>query len=215
MAKTEQNKKVPGALIAAVAVVVAIAVFVPTVYLPYKDKKPRMDAAHQEAVDTIEFYDSSIANQDVIEADIASLTAQWEKYQKEMFVNADAVLKDLNTAIKDYEIDVGTFNVSPSEADPSGTVTSEGNPLYFTRVNITCNAEREEILKFLDYVEKESIGCYYIRTFNASPFDVLDSDGSDVIGEEFNVQMEIVLYYFNQEITVAPEVVDTEAAEGA
>ena len=95
MAKNEKsNNKIPGAAVAIVAVIIAVAVFVPTVYMPYKNKKPAMDSEHQEAVDTLKYYDDSIANQANIEKDIEQLEKEWEEFQKNMFVDAGSSLDD-------------------------------------------------------------------------------------------------------------------------
>lgn len=215
MAKTDnnnKNKKVPGALVAAVVVIVAIAAFVPTVYIPYKNKKPEMDQKHQEALDTIAFLDSSIANQEYIESDIADLQAQWEKYEKDMFVNADSALGDVVEAIDGCEIVQTAYNQGDPTQDPSGTVTAEGNPLYFMTVNLKGHATRENILKFLKYVEQDSVGCYYIQKFTASPHEEKDTDGSLIDEDHLDFDMTIYLYYFNQDIVLAPKTTDTDTA---
>lgn len=202
MAKTENNKKVPGALIAVVVVIVAIAAFVPTVYMPYKNKKPKMDSEHQEALNTMSYWDESIRNQATIEADIANLTAQWEKYRKDMFVEPMSTLKDLNTSLTDQGMRVTGFSQGDAQPDDSGTVTAEGNPLYYTTVTVTAIGDRDQLLNFLKYVEEESIGAYYVKTLESKPIEVKDSD-SEVIGESLETKMTIYLYYFNQDVTVA------------
>lgn len=209
MAKSENNKKVPGALIVVVVVIIAIAAFVPTVYMPYKNKKPTMDAEHQEALDTIAYYDQSIENQDVIEADIAKLTEEWERYRKDMFVEPESTLEDLNNNLVANEIEVRSFEQSDAIEDESGTVTAEGNPLYYVTIKIDCLAEREQLIKFLKYVEEESVGAYYVRSLDASPEYVYDSD-SEIVGEPLSASMEIYLYYFNQNIVVQPEIEETD-----
>ena len=61
MAKTENNnKKVPGALIVAVVVVVAIAAFVPTVYMPYKNNINSINIKENEAKNNSNLHDLTI-----------------------------------------------------------------------------------------------------------------------------------------------------------
>ena len=213
MAKTDNKnaKKVPGALVAAVVVVIAIAAFVPTVYMPYKNKKPEMDAKHQEALDSIAYLDESIANQADIEAEIEDLKAQWEKFQKDMFVDSNSALADLNDAIKECDIDLTGYSAGDPAPDPSGTVTAEGNPLYYTSISISGQSTREKLLDFLKYVEEDSIGAYYVKTLSAAPVDILDSDGKATGEQELSYQMQIFLYYFNQDIVIEPEVVETDS----
>ena len=105
MAKNEKNtSKVPGAAVAIVAVIVAVTVFVPTVYMPYKNKKPQMDSEHQEAVDTINYYETSIQNQAQIEKDIEDLEKEWAEFEKKYFVDASASLDDLQTKMDEIEM---------------------------------------------------------------------------------------------------------------
>lgn len=213
MAKTENNnKKVPGALIVAVVVVIAIAAFVPTVYMPYKNKKPTMDAAHQEALDTMSYLDKSIEDQEFIESDIADLQAQWDKYQKDMFVNANSALGDLVEAIEGCDIVQTAYSQGDPTQDESGVITAEGNPLYYMTVNLSGHCTRENLLKFLKYVEQDSVGAYYVRTMQASPVKIEDSDGKE-IGEELQFNMSIYLYYFNQDIVLQPAVEETDTAD--
>ena len=161
-AKDNKNtKKVSGALVAAVVVIIAIAAFVPTVYMPYKNKKPEMDAKHQEAMDTIDFYNKSIENQSAIEAEIDELTAKWDEYQKSMFIDPATALKDVNDAINKQEITLKEFKQLDPKEDPSGTVTAEGNPLYYQTINIQGRCTQEQLIKLLSYIEEESIGAYY------------------------------------------------------
>ena len=213
MAKNEKAKKIPGALVAAVVVIIAIIAFVPTVYLPYKEKKPGMDAAHQEALDTIAYYDKSIENQPVIEAEIADLQKQWEKYQKDMFVDHTTALADINNAIMDRDIELLTIATGTPTPDASGTVTAEGAPLYVINIRLNIKCDRENLLSLLKFVEKESVGCYYVQTLQSNPVEVLDSDGKPTGEEVLNSNLSINLYYFNQTLAVPTAPSTDEGAE--
>ena len=155
-------------LLLGIVVVVAIAAFVPTVYMPYKNKKPQMDSEHLEALSTIEYYEDSIANQASIEAEIADLQAQWEKYRKDMFVEPQTALKDINTAIDELEILNLLFSQGDAQKDPSETVTAEGNPLYYVPITVEVIAERQQLLDLLKFVEVDSVGAYYVKSLKAS-----------------------------------------------
>ncbi len=215
MAKND-NKKVPGALIAIVAVIVAVSVFVPTVYMPYKNKKPAMDSDHQEAVDTIQMYEESILNQASIEKDIAELEAEWEQYQKDYFVDAASSLDDLEAAIKEYNFHYITFNRGNETADESGKISFTGSPLYYVSIKLSGYSSRDDLIDFLTFVEKESVGCYYVKKFSATTIET-DTDIGDISikVDDLNVTMEIYLYYYNQKIHVDPATetdTDTESA---
>lgn len=212
MAKND-NKKVPGALIAIVAVIVAVAVFVPTVYMPYKNKKPVMDSEHQEAVDTIQMWEDAILNQVAIEKDIEELEAEWEQFQKDYFVDAASSLDDLEAAISEYNFHYISFNRGNETADESGKLSYVGrHPLYYVTIKLSGYSNREDLIDFLNFVEKESVGCYYVKKFSATTIDT-DSDLGEfqIHADDLSVSMEIYLYYYNQKIQVAVTESDTAA----
>lgn len=211
MAKNDKNNKIPGAAIAIVAVIVAVTVFVPTVYMPYKNKKPEMDAAHQEAVDTINYYEDSIANQGNIEKDIEQLEAEWEEFQKDMFVDASSSLDDLQAAMDEREFHYTSFDRGKETEDESKKVSFTGSPLYYVSIKISGYTDEETLIDLLKFIEEDSIGCYYVKKLSAKTIDT-DSDIGNytVKAGELNVNMEIYLYYYNQKITVAPVQSDTD-----
>ncbi len=215
MAKdNKNNKKVSGALVAAVVVIIAIAAFVPTVYMPYKNKKPEMDAKHQEALDTIEFYEESIKNQDAIQAEIDDLTAQWEQYQKDMFVDPQTALKDVNDGITKLDITLTEFKQLDPVEDPSGTVTAEGNPLYYQSIQVQGRCTRDQLLDLLRYIEEDSIGAYYVKKLEASPPRQMARD-TDISEDDLEFKMDVYLYYFNQSVIKTPETTDTDTDSAA
>ena len=203
------EKKVSGALVSAVVVIIAIAAFVPTVYMPYKNKKPEMDAQHQEALSTIEFYEDSIKNQAAIEAEISQLSAEWEKYQTKMFVDPSTALKDLNGGIDKLEITLSDYKQDSPKEDPSGTVTAEGNPLYFQSIEIKGSATRDQLLDLLRYIEEDSIGAYYVKKLEANPPKRGVKD-TDIPEDMLEFKVTVYLYYFNQNVVKLPETTDTD-----
>jgi len=203
MAKNNDNKKIPGAVIAIVAVVVAVAVFVPTVYMPYKNKKPVMDSEHAEAVATLEYYDQSIQNQAAIEKDIEELEKEWEEFQDEMFVDAEQSLDDLQKSIDDVGIYLTSFVRGNETEDESHKVSFTGSPLYYVSIKISGYADQEKLLEFLNKVEEESVGRYYVKTLSANTVDEDKEVGKYTAKKgELNVNMDIYLYYYNQDIKV-------------
>ena len=259
MAKKEnKSNKIPGSVIAILVVIVAVIAFIPTVYMPYKNKKPQYDSEHQEALDTIQYLEDSIADQANIEAEIADLNAQWDKYREDMFVEPSSALKDLNTNVDQCGILLDVFRQGDAQPDESGTVTSEGNPLYYISLHLESIADRDQLHNFLKYVEVDSVGAYYVKNLTASPAkdedvyrlhpdlapetdtdtsvkseddekDESDTDKKKTSDTEkkssdsdeeltphreevLSVKMDIYLYYFNQDIVIAPEVTDTDTS---
>lgn len=212
MAKNEKNtSKVPGAAVAIVAVIVAVTVFVPTVYMPYKNKKPAMDSEHQEAVDTINYYEDSIANQASIEKDIDELEKEWAEFQKNMFVDAASSLDDLQKAMDDIGFQYTSFDRGSETADDSGKVSFTGSPLYYVSISINGYTDEETLLKMLKFIEEDSVGCYYVKSLNAKTYEKdEENDKYTIKAGDFEVDMDIYLYYYNQKITITPEETDTE-----
>lgn len=213
-----ENKKIPGALIAIVAVIVAVAVFVPTVYMPYKEKKPQMDAEHEAALAQLAVYDEAIANQANIEKDIATLQAEWEEFQKDMFVDAQASLDDIETAVRELDnIKLMSFKRGVETQDPSESYSFTGSPLYYVSIDLSMYCEREQLLEFLKFVEQDSVGCYYVKTLSVSTIAEDREITTDYTAKKdsLDVSMEIYLYYYNQDITIDPTLLagsDTDTA---
>lgn len=213
----KNNKKVPGAIIAIVAIIVAVAVFVPVVYMPYRNNKPQLDADHESAVSQIQVYDDAIADQANIEKNIEELQAEWDEFQKDMFVDASSSLDDLQKKFDEIGLNVASFNRGEETEDPSKSISQTGNPLYYVTINVSLYSDQEKLLELLKYVEEESVGCYYVKTLSATtvPEDE-DLEAFTVKEGELKVDMQILLYYYNQDITIDPSLLetDTEATEG-
>lgn len=208
---SKNAKKVPAAVIIIVAVIVAVMIFVPTVYMPYKNKKPAMDAEHEEVLAQLQKYDDAIADQDNIEADIEELQAEWDQYQKDMFVNASSSLDDLQKVVDKLGITMLTFDRGNETEDPSGAYSFTGSPLYYVTIKMTMNTDEETLLELLKYIEQDSVGCYYVRNLGATTYsEDKDDDGTTIKKGDLSVNMEVNLYYYNQKITIDPSLLETD-----
>lgn len=216
----KNSKKVPAALIIIVVVIIAVAVFVPTVYMPYQNKKPVMDEEHQAAVDQINAYEEAIANQANIEKNIESLQAEWDEFQKNMFVDARSSLNDIQTTVDDLGINLVKFNRGSETADPDEKYSFTGSPLYYVTLDMEFYTDQETLVEFLKYIEEDSVGCYYVKTFTAKTQDEDTDMEKFVVKEgELKVNMQVYLYYYNQDITIDPALLeagtDTDSEEAA
>ncbi len=208
---SKDAKKIPAALIIIVAVIVAVFVFVPTVYMPYTKKKPTMDQEHAEAQAQLKAYDDAIADQKNIEADIDKLTKEWEQYQKDMFVDASSSLDDLQKVVDDLDILLMTFNRGEETADPSEKYSFTGSPLYYVTIDLTMYTDQDTLLDLLKYIEQESVGCYYVKTLNATTQAEDLEVGDDVVPEgDLAVTMQVYLYYYNQKLQIDPELLESD-----
>lgn len=208
---SKNAKKVPAAVIIIVAVIVAVMIFVPTVYMPYKNKKPTMDAEHEEVLAQLKEYDDAIADQDNIEADIEKLQAEWDQYQKDMFVNASSSLDDLQKVVDKLGITLLTFDRGSETEDPSGAYSFTGSPLYYVTIKMTMNTDEETLLELLKYIEQDSVGCYYVRNLSAATYsEDKEEEGTTIKEGDLSVNMEVNLYYYNQKITIDPSLLETD-----
>ena len=206
------SKKIPGAAVALALVIVAVAVFITTVYSPYKRKKPEMDEKHQEVLAEIQMYEDAIADQKNIQSDIDTLEGQWADFQKEMFVDADASLKDINDKVKELKFGLSNFQRGTPTPDEDGAVSFTGSPLYYVQLSISGYTDRDTLLDLLKFIEEESLGHYYVKSFAASTMqeDQKVSDEIQVKEGDLQVYMNVYLYYYDQ-----TQVVEAPAEESA
>lgn len=208
---SKDHKKVPGAVIIIVVVIVAAIAFIPTVYMPYKNKKPGMDQEHEEALAQIQLYEDSIANQAAIEQNVEELSAEWDQYQQDMFVDASSSLDDIQQACDEIGVNLMSFNRGNETQDPSEAYSFTGSPLYYVTLNMTMYVDRDTLNELLTYIEDESIGCYYVRTLNAKTQEESKDMGNFTVEEgDLFVSMEVELYYYNQKITIDPSLLETD-----
>lgn len=206
----KKNNKIPGAAIAIAVVLVLGIVFIPTVYMPYNNKKPTMDAEHQAALEEIQLYEDSIANQASIEKNIDDLQAEWDDFQKTMFIDASSSLADIEAAVRETDFHITAFVKSEGQADPNGAVSFTGSPLYYQTITITGYSDRDTLLDVLQFIEEDSIGCYYVKSLMASTIEREEDLGAFTLHEgDLQVNMVVYLYYYNQDIHIDP-VTDTD-----
>ncbi len=213
----KKNNKIPGAAVAIAIVLLAGIVFVPAVYMPYKNKKPQMDADHEAAVEEINMYEEAIANQASIEKNINDLQQQWDEFRKEMFVDASSSLNEIEARLKETDFFVNSFNKEEGQKDPNGAVSFTGAPLYYQQITISGYCSEETLIDVLKGIEEESIGCFYVKTLSATTLENEEEIGEHYTAKEgdLKVDMTIYLYYYNENERVEIEETVTETETDA
>lgn len=187
------GKKIPGYILGILGIVLAFALFTSLVLMPYLQKKPEMDADHEAAVAQIAEYEATIANRDSVIADIEEMTKQWETYKKQMYIDADTTIDDLQKIFAEQSIFVTSLARTEETKDAQGITSSTGAPLYSVQLTLAFKAAPEKLLELLKYFEGGSNGCYYIDTMTCSAGDGENDKG-------LTVNMSVTLYYFVDEV---------------
>ena len=210
----KKSNKIPGAAVAIVIVLLAGIIFVPAVYMPYKNKKPEMDAKHAAAVEEINMYEDAIANQASIEKNIAQLQAEWDEFYKEMFIDASSSLNEIEAKIRETDFFIQSFKKDDGQKDPEGAVSFTGAPLYYQQITIDGYSDEETLIEVLKAIEEESVGCYYVKTLTADTLDKEVEIGEHHTAKEgdLKVNMVIYLYYYNESERVEVPATDAAAA---
>jgi len=210
-----KSNKIPGAAVAIIIVVIAVIVFVPTVWMPYKNKKPQMDADHQAALEEIQMYEDAIANQANIEKNISQLQAEWDDFRKTMFIDASSSLNEIEAKIRETDFYITTFQKSDGQKDPNGAVSFTGAPLYFQQISIIGYADQDTLIDVLKDIEENSVGCYYVKSLTASTLEREVELGEAHTAKEGDllINMTIYLYYYNDDERVEVIPVEEESTE--
>ena len=193
----KKSNKIPGAAVAIAIVLLIGIIFVPAVYRPNKNKKPQMDADHQAALEGIKMYEDAIADQANIEKNIDQLQTQWDEFRKEMFIDANSSLQDIEAKIRETDFFISSFVKAEGQPDPNGAMSFTGSPLYYQQITITGYTSQETLLEVLKFIEEESVGCYYVKQLSASTLAVDQklNDKLTVKKDDLQVSMVIYLYY--------------------
>lgn len=209
----KKNNKIPGAVVGLIIIVIVGIIFIPTVYMPYSNKKPQMDADHQAALEEIQYYEDSIANQATIEKNISELQTEWDAFQKEMFIDASSSLADIEAAVRATDFYLTSFVKSEGQPDPNGAVSFTGSPLYYQQITISGYSDQETLIEILKFIEEESVGCYYVKQLQSTTMVAEQKVGSYTVKEgDLLTNMTVYLYYYNQALRVEPTVEsDTDA----
>ena len=107
---------------------------------------------------------------------------------------------------------LSNFQRGTPTPDEDGAVSFTGSPLYYVQLSISGYTDRDTLLDLLKFIEEESLGHYYVKSFAASTMqeDQKVSDEIQVKEGDLQVYMNVYLYYYDQ-----TQVVEAPAEESA
>ena len=201
----EQLKKVPKFLFVLVGTIVVAIVFWIFIGMSLINNAPTMINEHNENVKKIAEYDTALSQQYKIEAEIKKNQAEYDKKQKELFVDLDTCTKEIEQYCSDRNILLKTYNLGEPQEDKLNRTSNGGYPVKSVSITLNYSGNYETALSMLKFFEQKSKGCYYVNSCSVSGGEGSKSDDGDV-------SMSITLYYFD---TTASATQPTQAATTA
>lgn len=191
------GKKIPSYLVGLFIILLALALFVPLVLMPYLSNKPIMEQQHAQAQATLRLYEARRNSIEEYKKHVNNLQSRWDELEAEMFVTAGSTTNDLNQMFSNLGITPLSINISDEQEVLPAETSSTGDPLCSIDIALNFTASPDKVLDVIDYFEQKSDGSYYIRTLNFSTVAQTDSqNGVTVARGDLNTSMNITLYYF-------------------
>lgn len=197
-----KSKKIPGSFIALGIILFVFIIFLFVVFMPLIQKYPTYEAKHTEAVAQIAEYENVLANQKTVEEKVAELQEQYDTKQKDLFVDADTSVEELQRIFQKLGISMTNLTRSESKQDSLGRVSSIGVPLYSVVLTFSYDNDMATTQNLLHYLEQDAKGCYYINTINMAPKEGVSG---------YSTSLNVTLYYFDT-TAPAPTQASTQAA---
>ena len=190
----KSNSGVPKIFIVGVVVLVLFILFIFFVFSPFLGKIPKYQTDHASAVSTIAQYEDTLTNQKKVQERIDKLTESFNEKQEELFIDSKQSIEDLQSIFKKLNIDMVNLTRGNSVKDSKGRKSSAGYPLYSTSLTFSYEGKMGTTQELLDYLERESKGCYFVKALSMSP--IKNSDN-------YNVSFSVSLYYFDTTVQIS------------
>ncbi|MGO5086020.1 hypothetical protein ACTQ3U_01720 [Oscillospiraceae bacterium LCP25S3_F9] len=201
----EQLKKVPKFVFVLLGAIVVAIVFWIFIGMSLINNAPTMINEHNENVKKIAEYDTALSQQDKIEAEIKKNQAEYDKKQKELFVDLETCTKEIEQYCSDRNITLKNYSLGEPQNDKLNRTSNGGYPVKSVSITLNYSGNYETALSMLKFFEQKSKGCYYVNSCSISGGEGSKSDDGDV-------SMSITLYYFD---TTASTTQPTQAATTA
>lgn len=196
-------KKIPKFIYVLVITIVAVIVFWLTIGQTLLTQAPKMIVEHEANVQLVKEYDEALKIKDEIEKEIKKNQEEFNKTQKELFVDKDTSTEEIEDYSDKNDILLKNYTISEPTTDSKGRVSSAGYPVKTVSISLGFDASYDKSMNFMKYIETGSKGCYYINNCSMSP---TKNGGTD---ESYSVSMSLTLYYYE-----VPEIeTATESAE--
>lgn len=197
-------KKVPKFIYVLVVTILVAIIFWIIVGQSLIKNAPDMIQEHQDTLALITKYDNALAQEDAIEAEIKKNNQEFERKQKELFIDLDTSSKEIEQYCQDKNISLKSYTISEPVADTLNRVSSAGYPVCTVTINLSYEGNYDTTLELLKYIEKTSKGCYYVKTCSLSK-------ASEKSKDSFETSLSLMLYYYDTTQTT----VTTTATEAA
>lgn len=165
---------------------------------------PGMIKEHEDNVVLITKYDNALAQEKAIEAEIKKNKEEYDRKQKELFVDLETCSKEIEQYCKENDISLANYTLSEPTVDKLNRVSSDGYPVYTVDINIAYEGTYDTTLDLLKYVEKTSKGCYYVNSCSLSEIESSK--------DKFDVKVSLKLYYYDTTQSIKATEASTEAA---
>lgn len=210
---------IPNFVWAILVIIVLCGVFLFIVQIPFSEKLDKYNTDHDSAQSQITMYEDYLARADQVEAYIAQMKEEYNEESKKLFINATQSPADIKEMVNKLNIEPTSVSVNEGAADGQGRVSSTGDKLYVTSVNLNFEGTETDLLSTLDYFELESDGSYYVEHLSVTPITAVTTTGQQVsvaAGEQkYNINLILSLYYFPpkvDEVSNSPIVSGSDAA---
>ncbi|WP_457943239.1 hypothetical protein [Caproiciproducens sp. LBM24188] len=181
-----KNQKISGVLIYLLVLVLVLLVYFYAVYTPLSVSAVQMDSQHAQNAAQIQLYDSLLSRKAELQEKIDRLQAKVDSNQKKAPIPGEKAAEDVSAACA--LAGVSLLKVEAGEATAvAGSVASDHKQLYTVPVTVSTACSGEQLLKLLNYFEKQSSGAYYVNQIKYVP-------GTDQ--SVLTTELSLSLYYF-------------------
>lgn len=191
------GKLIPKYIIGLICILIAICIFVPTVFIPYISNKDALTADINKANSQLAIYENNLKNIDNMSKRVDALKKEWEKIETEMFITGEYIVNDISDMMKSIGVDPGNIVVSDeSEVMPAAS-SSTGDPMYSVTVNMNFTASQEDLISVLKYFEKKSDGTYFVSNLALTTVKESEGSGAEAVSEgDLVATMNFTGFYF-------------------
>ncbi len=203
----DQLKKVPKFVFVLAAAIVVAVIFSFTIGMSLINNAPTMINEHNENVRKIAEYDTALSQQDKIEAEIKKNQAEYDKKQKELFVDLDTCTKEIEQYCTDRNIILKTYSLGEPQEDKLNRTSTGGYPVKSVSITLNYDGSYDTALSMLKFFEQKSKGCYFVNSCTIGSEEDSKSGAGDVA-------MNITLYYFDTTATAVTAATEATTTAG-
>ena len=183
-------KKVPKFIYILVITIVVAVVFWLVIGQSLVTKAPEMLKEHEDTMMKITKYDNALAQEDAIEEEIKKNNTEYDRKQKELFIDLDTSSKEIESYCQKNNISLKNYNISEPTQDTLNRISSGGYPVYTVKINVSYDGTYDTTLDFLKYIEKTSKGCYYVDNCSLA-------QANEKAKDTYDVSLALTLYYYD------------------